>query len=359
MKWNRRNVLTSCLGAAAFAATPAAANAATSSSWKAQRRVPYGAALGLADLDSDPRLGAAIAELCSLIAPVDELKWSRLRPNASTFAFERADSLMSFAQRNGLSMRGHTLVWYASMPEWTKAIDTPAKAERALVEHIETVVSRYRGRIRSWDVVNEAIPDVARRPTDRRPSLWFELLGDRHFALAFRTAAAADPQAQLALNEYDVEFGDEHFPAKRAAFRNLVFRLLDAGAPLHAVGLQCHLRGAKAIDRDGLGRFVGELHAAGVKVLITELDVLDNELPPSPLERDQIVARQVGDLLATVTAAGPLDAVLTWGISDRYSWIPYMFPRRDGLPNRPLPLDRDFGRKPFMQTIDRFTGRTA
>lgn len=359
MKWNRRDVLTSCLGASAFAATRGAANAATSPSWKVQRRVPYGAALGLADLDGDPRLGAAIAEMCSLIVPVDELKWSRLRPTASTFSFERADSLMTFAQNNDLSMRGHTLVWYASMPDWTKEIDTPAKAERALVEHIETVVARYRGRIRSWDVVNEAIPDVARRATDRRPSLWQKLLGDRHFALAFRTAAAADPRAQLVLNEYDVEFGDERFPAKRAALRDLVFRLLDAGAPLHAVGLQCHLRGAKAIDRGGLERFVGELHAAGLKVLITELDVVDKDLPSCPVERDEIIARRVGDLFAAVTAAGPLDAVLTWGISDRYSWIPYMFPRHDGLPNRPLPLDRDFGRKPFMDIIDRFTGRTA
>jgi endo-1,4-beta-xylanase len=360
MERTRRALLRSTRNAAAFAmAAPGMALAANRSALRPKRKVSYGAAVSLADLKADPRLGGTIGDSCSLIVPVGELKWSDLRPTPGTFAFEKADEIAAFAQLNGLAMRGTALVWYAAMPDWTKSIDSEAKAERALTEHIHTVVSRYRGRIRSWDVVNEAIPDAARRPTDRRPSLWSAYLGNRYIPLAFRVAAAADPDAQLVLNDYDVEFGDEHFPAKRAAFRNLIFELLDADVPLHAVGLQCHLRGAKPIDRGGLEAFVAELHAHGLKVLVTELDVMDQDLPAPIPERDAIIATRVSDLLAAVTAPGALDALLTWGISDRYSWIPCMFPRRDGLPNRPLPLDADFRRKPFMDVIDQFTGKAG
>src|SRR5262249_25345397 len=161
----------SAAGAVALAAaTPdltfAASPGATS---RANRKVPYGAAIALADLEADARLGSAIANHCSHVVPVSELQWSDLRPAPGVFDFDRADRIAAFASGNGLTMRGHTLVWYAAMPDWTKEITDAAAAERLLVEHIETVVSRYRGRIHSWDVVNEAIPDVPAGPTDRRP----------------------------------------------------------------------------------------------------------------------------------------------------------------------------------------------
>ncbi len=356
MPWTRRNFLKTALGGGVSLAADGGLAAPTR---RRRRRVRYGAAVSLADLQSDPRLGPAIANHCDLIVPVAELKWKALRPAPDVYDFEAADALFAFAAENELGVRGHTLVWYADMPSWTQTLDTPAAAERALVEHIERVVARYRGRARSWDVVNEAIPDVASSPRERRPSIWSSRLGGRHIELAFRTAAAVDPDAQLVLNEYDVEFVGASFAAKRAAFRNLIFELLDSGAPLHAVGLQCHLRGATPIDRDGLARFVGELHALGLKVLITELDVMDQELPASAAERDRIVAKQVSDLIGAVGAPGPPEALLTWGLTDRHSWISHIFPRQDGAPNRPLPLDADYRRKPFMDVIDQFTGAAA
>ncbi|ABD86240.1 endo-1,4-beta-xylanase [Rhodopseudomonas palustris] len=352
----RRQLLRTAPAAALLAlASPGARAAAI----RPRRKIPYGAAVALDDLRGDPRLGAALAGTCSQIVPVSELKWSELRPAPGQFAFEKADALAGFAADNGLAMRGHTLVWYAALPDWTKEIDSEAAAERALREHIETVVSRYRGRIRSWDVVNEVIPDEAHQPTDRRPSLWSRYLGERYIPLAFRIAAEADPKAQLVLNDYDIEFGDPRCRRKRAAFRHLIRQLQDADVPIHAVGLQCHLHGEMAVDRAGLESFVAELHGNGLKCLVTELDVMDQHLPAPVQRRDALVAAQVGELLAAVTAPGPLDALLTWGISDRYSWIPYAAPRADKRPNRPLPLDREFQRKPFMDVIDQFTGREA
>jgi endo-1,4-beta-xylanase len=319
------------------------------------RRAGFGAAVTLADLQADPRLRDAVSTYCTQIVPVYELKWPTLRPDAHTFAFEKADAMLAFARQNGLTMRGHNLVWYADLPGWTREIGDALTAERALVDHIATVVTYYRGKLTSWDVVNEPIPDFARQPTDRRASLWSKHLGARYIPIAFRTAAAADPDAQLVLNEYDVESVGAQFAAKRAALRNLIAEMLDAGVPLHAVGLQCHLHGDIEIDTDGLAAWVAELRSWGLHVLVTELDVMDQNLPAPAAERDAIVAKRVNDVLAAISSKSPIDSILTWGLSDRYSWINQMFPRGDRLPNRPLPLDADFQPKPFMDAVAKFT----
>ena len=313
----------------------------------------------MADLDADPRLGAAVTKYCSAIVPVYELKWETLRPQRDVFDFEKADRLSQFARDNQLSMRGHCLVWYYGLPDWTREIATAAEAERELVKHIETVVSHYRGRLTSWDVLNEPIPDKVAGPTDRRECFWSRFLGQRYIDVAYRAAAAADPDVRLTVNEYDIEFVEDPFPLKREAFRRLIFSMLDAGTPLHAVGLQCHLDGARKIDSDGVARFVEEMRLSGLDVYVTELDVNDCDLPAPIEERDAIVAAKVRDVLQAISAAGPIDTMLTWGLSDRFSWISQMFPRADRLPNRPLPLDADFQPKPFMATLERFTRAAA
>jgi endo-1,4-beta-xylanase len=159
----------------------------------------------------------------------------------------------------------------------------------------------------------------------------------------------------LVVNEYDVEFADTASRTKRAALRRFALELLDAGAPLHAIGLQCHLRGDKPIDRDGVTKFVEEMRGEGLDIYVTELDVQDQYLPAPVAERDAIVARAVADVLSAISAPAPIDTLLTWGLSDRYSWITQMFPRADHTPNRPLPLDAEFQPKRFMTAIEKFT----
>jgi endo-1,4-beta-xylanase len=319
------------------------------------RRPGYGAALTLWDLQADPRLGEAIGQYCTQVVPVLELKWPTLRPDAHTFAFERADAILDFARQNDLTMRGHALAWYHDIPDWTKQIRETRAAEQAFVDHIGTVVSYYRDKLTSWDVVNEPIPDNPRKVTDRRDCYWSSMLGERWIPLAFRTAAAADPFVRLAINEYDIESAKDSFIAKRAAYRNLIQDLLDQGVPLHAVGLQSHLHAELEIDKDGLAAFVAELRSWGLEVLVTELDVDDQKLSGEPAQRDAIVAKRVDDLLTAITASGPLNSILSWGISDRYSWINQQFARQDKLPNRPLPLDASFQPKALMDVITKFT----
>jgi endo-1,4-beta-xylanase len=350
MKINRRELIA---GGLAIAASGSVRGAPAASA--RVRRDGYGAAATLADLQSDVRLRNAIPKYCTQIVPVYELKWPTLRPDPHTFAFEKADALLDFARQNGMTMRGHNLVWYADLPDWTKQIKDAAGAERALRDHIATVTSYYRGKLISWDVVNEAVPEYPKRPTERRDSLWQSLLGNNYMRMAFRTAADADPDVQLVLNDYDIESVGPRFAARRAALRNIVSELLDTATPLHAVGLQAHLHGELDIDTDALAKSVAEFRSWGLDVIVTELDVDDMKLPGPEAERDAIVAKRVNDVLTAITSEAPLRSILTWGIADRYSWINQMFPRGDRLPNRPLPLDADFRAKPFMDVINKFT----
>jgi endo-1,4-beta-xylanase len=318
-----------------------------------RKPVPFGAAVRPALLGTDADYTSAILGYCDLIVAEGGFLFSDLHPQRKDFRFEEADHVSAFATANGVGLRGHTLVWYGVMPPWTEEIATAAEAERELVRHIETVVSRYKTSIRSWNVVNEPLRDDGRRASDLRPLIWQRRLGADYIAIAFRAARAADPSAQLVLNEYDIEFVGERFRNKRAAFAALVRSLLDSGVPLDAIGLQGHLKGDLEIDKHGLGAFVAEMRKAGLQILVTELDVVDNKLPADLQDRDAQVAARALDFIGAIAAEAPLAAVLTWGITDRYTWVPMYFKRDDGLPNRPLPLDQSYRPKPLMQVLDR------
>jgi endo-1,4-beta-xylanase len=316
--------------------------------------IPYGAAVRSGALASDPAYRAAIIANCQIIVPEGEMKWPDIHPARGEYRFEKADALMDFARQNGIKLRGHTLAWYGGMPAWTGDIDSRAEAERELVDHIETVVSRYRGAIPSWDVVNEPLADWPQDADSLRPSIWTRQLGPDYLPIALRATAAADPDARLVLNEYDVEYQGPRFAARRKALLGLLRSLRDKDVPLHAVGLQSHLFAGRVLDHEGLQALLAEIKALKLDVLITELDVIDYELPGKVSERDAMAADLAAKYLGSVCDVVRPAAILTWGLSDRYTWVPTYFKRRDGMPNRPLPLDADLKRKPLFDVIDEF-----
>jgi endo-1,4-beta-xylanase len=316
--------------------------------------IPYGSAVRAGALESDSAYREAIIANCQLVVAEGEMKWADIRPTRGEYRFEKADSIIDFARQNKLEVRGHTLAWYGGLPAWTNEIAGRAEAERELVDHIKTVVSRYRGVIPSWDVVNEPLVDFPESSTSLRPCVWTRHLGADYLSIALRTTAAVDPQARLVLNEYDVEFKGPRFAARRKALLQLLRSLRDKGVPLHGVGLQAHLFADRAIDRDGLQAFLSEIAALKLDVLITELDVVDYELPGKVGERDALVAKMAAEFLGSVCEVVRPKAILTWGLSDRYTWVPIYFKRPDGMLNRPLPLDADFKRKPLFDVIEQF-----
>jgi endo-1,4-beta-xylanase len=334
-------------GVSAFA-TPSRPSAS------ADNLIPYGAAVRSDALASDLAYRAAVIANCQMVVPESELKWLELRPTRDEYRFEKADAIIDFARQNAIEVRGHTLAWYGALPPWTEAIATRAEAERELVDHIETVVSRYRGVIPSWDVINEPLVDWPENASSLRPSIWARRIGPDYLRLALETTAAVDPEARLVLNEYDIEFAGPRFAARRKALIQLLRSLRDRGVPLHAVGLQAHLFADRPIDRDGLQTLLAEIKALQLDVWVTELDVIDYELPGRIGERDTQVASVASQFLQAVSEVVRPKAILTWGLSDRYTWVPIYFKRRDGMPNRPLPFDAELKRKPLFEVIEEF-----
>ena len=321
--------------------------------------IPYGSAVRAGALATDAAYRQAIVANCDIIVPEGEMKWPDVHPARNRYNFEKADALVDFARQNTIAIRGHTLAWYGGMPAWTDEIASRREAEEELVEHIETVVSRYRGDIPSWDVVNEPLADWPEDANALRPSIWTRQLGPDYIPLALRTTARVDPATRLVLNEYDIEYSGDRFAARRRALVQLLRTLRDRDVPLHAVGLQSHLFAGRALDRDALQAFLREIAALELDVLITELDVIDHELPADIGERDARVASIARDYLGAVCEVVHPRAILTWGLSDRYTWVPTWFKRADGLPNRPLPFDAELKPKPLFDVIESFRRKFA
>jgi endo-1,4-beta-xylanase len=315
----------------------------------------YGAAVRQYALSSDTRLAATFARECAILVPEWELKWNILRPHPNKFNFGPADWLASFARSHRILLRGHTLVWHQSfaLPKWFSAVNTQ-NARKVMLEHIETVVKRYAGRMHSWDVVNEAIEPKDGRDDGLRKTPWLQFLGPNYIDLAFRVAAQADPHALLVYNDYGLDYDTSEDEAKRTAVLKLMERLKSRGTPIHALGIQAHLRGEETKwNPKKLRNFLKNVAGLGLKILITELDVVDKKLPRDIKVRDRIIAAVYEDYLSTVLEEKAVIAVITWGLSDRYSWLNEFEPRPDRAPVRPLPLDAQMQRKLAWNAIAR------
>lgn len=348
----RRDALAGAAGlaAAGFIASPARAE---------RGMIPFGSAAQIETFREDARYRDALKRYCNVIVPMNDLKWEALRHDRAGFDFSGADELVGFALQNKQALRGHALLWGEALPPWAKEMKTKAEAERELITHIETVVDRYKGKIATWDVVNEVI---AHEPTPEAPlrdTIWQRLLGPEHIEIAFRTAARVDPKAKLVINDYDFEDPDARIADRRRIALDIIRRLKDKGIPVHGLGMQAHLYGERLIDSQGLQDFMLELGKLDMDVEITELDVIDWKLPADPATRDRAAASLVSTFLNAVVSARQPKAIVTWGLTDRYSWIGETFPRKDHAKARPLPLDADYRPKPMMRVLDRYRRGTG
>jgi len=312
----------------------------------------YGAAAQPQILTAEPDFANSFARECAILVSENQLKWEALRPTPTQFNFAGGDALLAFAQQHQMLFRGHTLVWHNALPGWFRETLTRSNARHFLQEHIATVVGRYAGKVHSWDVVNEAIAPEENRPHGVRNTPWLELLGADYIQLAFQMAHQADPQALLVYNDYGLDYDTVQDASKRAAVLRLLERLKSANVPIHALGMQAHLWGSETrFSPEKLGQFLQQVADLDLQIFITELDVADVELPANVAERDRLVADHYRRYLDIVLAQPAVTAVLTWGLSDRHTWLTSFQPRPDGLPVRPLPLDQQLRRKPAWEAI--------
>jgi endo-1,4-beta-xylanase len=323
----------------------------------------YGAAIEPQSVDGDPAFHALIQAQCGLITPENAMKWNAIQPSAGRFDFGPADRVMAIAKAQNAAVHGHCLVWHEAIPRWAASVlesGLSADAARGLmVDHIRRVAGRYSGKIRSWDVVNEAVERNDRRPDGLRRSPWLQAIGPDYLALAFRTARAADPHARLALADYGLEYDDETWmQEKRGTMLQLLRGLKADGVPVDALSIQGHLLGDRPpAFGSGLRAFLREVAALGLEIYVTELDVNDQTMAGSVAERDIRSALIYRRFLETALAEAAVRSVATWGISDRYTSKTTLFARSDGAPVRPLPFDFNLSPKPSAFAIAQALGR--
>jgi endo-1,4-beta-xylanase len=323
----------------------------------AAKNLIYGAATGYQILSSDFAFAQSFAKECAMLVPENALKLGVLRPSATHFDFTEGDALLSFARAHNLLFRGHTLLWGNDQDflgvEWLRNTVNSQNAEQVLIDHIKTVVGHYAGKLHSWDVVNEVIDPSHGRADGLAKTRWLEFIGLDYIDLAFRTAAAADPKALLVLNDAGFEPDVQNHEARRVAVLKLLGRLKSQGTPVHALGIQSHLGGNTLKELKTFQAFLRDVAAFDLKILITELDVIDKNLPSNIKIRDRIVAGLYEDYLSIVLEEPAVIAVVTWGLSDRYTWYSQFHPRKDKAPVRSLPLDDQQKRKLAWNAIAR------
>jgi len=276
------------------------------------------------------------AQHFSAVTPENCMKPERVHPEESAWRFEPCDALVDWAAGNNMSIHGHTLVWHAQTRDWFFSGGDRNVVTQRMQEHITTLVGRYKGKIQSWDVVNEAINDGGNDETGKtenlRDSKWLQTLGPDFLTLAFKFAHEADPDAILYYNDYNIESG-----AKHASSLVLLKRLLAEGAPVHAVGIQGHWR-TGSVPYDEIDQAITNYAALGLKVSITELDVTirgasggqfggglgrrrgGNVQPPS-VEDLNAQAEAYGKLFAIFRKhQDVIERVTFWGLNDRRTW---------------------------------------
>jgi endo-1,4-beta-xylanase len=249
----------------------------------------------------------------SALTAENDMKHDRLQPVRGQFRYQRADSLVAFAEANGMLMRGHTLVWHQQNAIWlTSGSWTPQEVRTLLEDHITNVLTHFRGRIVAWDVVNEAFNDDG----TRRSTFWSNNVGD-YIDVAFRTARAADPQALLFYNDYNIEGSN----AKSDSVYAMVRSMQQRGVPIDGVGFQGHFIVGQlpATMGDNIARFA----ALGLKIHITELDI---RMPqPSTVAQQATQAENYRTVFDVCLRSTACQMIVTWGLTDKETWIPSVF----------------------------------
>jgi len=279
------------------------------------RGLTIGAAVSATPLRCDPTYAEALRHEFDLVTTENAMKFGPIHPEPGRYAFRNADDIVDTAEAQGMRVRGHTLVWHQQLPSWVEGGEwTREELLEVLHEHIATVVGRYKGRIYAWDVVNEAIDGDTLRDT-----VWSRVIGPEYIDLAFRWAHEADPDALLFYNDY----GGEGINRKSDAIYDLVAGMIERGVPVHGVGLQMHLISGLAPLPGRAAENMERLGALGLQVHVTELDV---RIRGVPAQRDLATqARTYQQVAETCLAARNCTALVTWGLTDRYSWVPSRF----------------------------------
>lgn len=328
----------------------------------------------------DAKSDSIIFRHFNAIEPENCLKSAELQPEKGVFQWELADKYVEFGEKHDLAVYGHCLVWHSQLPEWfCKNEDgtdvSPDELKARMKDHIYTVVGRYKGRIKGWDVVNEAINDDG----SWRQSAFYRILGEEFIPLAFQYAHEADPDCELYYNDYNM-----HCEGKISTVIKMVKELHRRGIRIDAVGFQGHF-GMDYPDMKQLEKNIEDVYACGVGVMFTELDMsilptitMTADLagvPFSEIRKDPELSRKLDAIMVPYPDGIPQEAydkwneraemfwdmflrqhdkirrINVWGVQDGDSWKNGFPVRREGRIDAPLLFDRSYRQKPVVDWI--------
>ncbi|KAF6803958.1 putative endo-1,4-beta-xylanase [Colletotrichum sojae] len=274
------------------------------------------------------------------ITPGNGQKWQFTEKSQGVFSYTGGDEIADFAKTNGMLLRCHTLVWHSQLPDWVSSGTWTKEQLTSIIEtHISNVAGHYKGQCYAWDVVNEALNEDG----TYRDSVFHKVLGTDFIPLAFKAAAAADPEAKLYYNDYNIELPGN----KQKEVLNIIKSIKDAGARIDGLGLQAHLIVGSAGSRSSLSGVLQSYVDAGVtEVAYTELDIRHKSIPADAAAQTQ----QATDYVSVVGACLDIPecvGVTIWDWTDKYSWIPSVFPGT----GEALPWDENFKPKPAYTAI--------
>lgn len=275
------------------------------------RGIPIGAAVSIIPLLTDSKYNQIALSQFSMITPENSFKPQAVQPLKGVFTFVETDTLVEAAQNNNMLVHGHSLVMGKATPEWMQK--TPmTDRKKVMVDHVKSVVGRYKGKVAQWDVVNEPMSENAIDYKQGRPGLrehmWLEAMGEEYIDIAYKAARIADKDAKLFLNDFGLEKDGERWDA----FLSLVKRLQSRGVPIDGVGFEAHVYHSPAdnIDSKVLRSHIQTLAALGLESRISEIDVLGDD--------PKFQAKQYSSVLQVCLSEPSCTSYGIWGITDLY-----------------------------------------
>lgn len=325
------------------------ASSDSNNSLKAVASFPIGAAVNPQLIASNPLYKLAVQKNFNSISTENSAQMNWIHPKADQYDWTKTDALVNFAGQSNMKVHGHILIWHRGLPSWVTNFQGDSLAwEKLMKTHIQTVVGHYKGRIKSWDVVNEAFTSDGAMAK----SVWYEHLGADYITRCFQYAHEADPQALLFYNDNNYV----NQPKKSAAVYALLKKLKQRNVPIHGVGLQMHI--SINTTESILASVTRQYASTGLLVHISELDVrLNPELSPTFIMTEAIKNAQalkykaIVKMYKSVVPTSQQFGITTWNVGDKDSWILKEYKSED----YPLLFDGNYSRKVsyygFMQGL--------
>ncbi|WP_077307350.1 endo-1,4-beta-xylanase [Terribacillus halophilus] len=271
----------------------------------------------------------------------NEMKMDAMQPEEGAFNYVKVDKMIEMAQEHDIEIRGHVLVWGEALPAWVQdqAVDR-ASAERILKSHVQNIVKQYKGRIDTFDVVNEAWHDNG----TLRDTIWLRTIGPDYIPLAFQWAHEANPDAKLYYNDFGTEMSNE----KSEAMLEALSAWKEEGVPIDGIGTQMHLDAADPrFSKDRIAEWFKRIEDAGFQIAVTEMDVKLQNLNNG--DAKNIQAERYGDVMEICLDTAACEEFTVWGISDNYSWVT----EQESAAGKPLLFNENSQPKKAYHTIKR------